>query len=84
MRIGLTDAKRSVAKAYDVINATRKATRGTVIESSKSVMANARRMDQSPSDWTRMVLGREVVSCESECNGGRHPRHCLTLVGCLK
>jgi alkyl hydroperoxide reductase subunit AhpC len=50
MRIGLTDAKRSVAKAYDVINATRKATRGTVIESSKSVMANARRMDQSPSD----------------------------------
>jgi len=39
-----TDRQHSAIKVFDVTNATKKATRGIVIESSESVMASAKRM----------------------------------------
>jgi alkyl hydroperoxide reductase subunit AhpC len=40
----LTDRQHSVTRVFDVINATKKATRGTVIESSESVITSVRLM----------------------------------------
>lgn len=40
--------QRSARRVFDVINATKKATRGIVIENSESVMASAKRMDLYP------------------------------------